>query len=372
MDRRNFLKGSSAAAALAGTATATAANAAKAADDARALESPSVLSGKRTLRMVSLWAEDVTGAGDHVRRFAKRIEAASDGHLVIEVDDVPPAHDAEAFNSVMTGDADLYVGHEHAHRDMHPAFSYFAGLPCRTGLRADRFNAWLMAAGGQDLWDELAGEFNMKGLVIGHSGRSRSLFTRQPLQSRADLHGKRIAAMGLAADVLMAVDAIPMQRTAASHTSLAADSTLDGFEAVGADIELGLQQMAGLSLNSTFAINPPLNTNGYFISLGLRRSFWDGLRNSEQLLLHALSCEAAAASHADLYAQTLFTRQLTRTFAPPPGKLNATSQANRISIELRRIAESIVADISGHDDFAGRINASYMAFKHAARPTGTV
>ncbi|MCB1526521.1 MAG: hypothetical protein KDJ45_02320 [Hyphomicrobiaceae bacterium] len=366
MDRRNFLKCSSVAA-FAGTMTASAARAAKAADEAATVSAPATVSRRRRLRMVSIWADQVNGPGDHIRRFAKRVEAATDGRWMIEVDD-GAALGAQAFTAVMSGEADLYAGHEHAHRELHPAFSYFAGLPCRTGMRADRFNAWLMAAGGMDLWDDLAGEFNMKGLMIGHSGRSHGLLTQQALHNLADFHGKRIATMGLGADVLKAVDASPANGLSYSPVSLLADATLDGCEVIGADLELGQHLTAQSSASTKFAVNPPINDSGYSISIGLRRSFWDGLSNSEQITLAALATEATSASRADSFAHARVARQLNGSLVQQRrNRRPYDAPGSQIAKELRHIADAIVADISGHDDLTRRINASYMAFKGPVR-----
>lgn len=365
MDRRDFLKSSSAAAVALGTATASAANAAKAADDASALAAPAVMPQRRSLRMVNPWPDTVTGPGDHVRQLAKRIEAATDRRWVIEINDVPAA-DAKAFKAVMTGDADLYGGREIDHRELHPALSYFAGLPCKTGMDIDQLNAWLIAAGGQELWDNLAGQFNMKGLVIGHTGPTHGLFTRQPVHTRADLHGKRIAIDGLAADVLKAIDVAPIEGILDPAAAIVANQTLDGVEISGPTLGLGRDLSIGFHQAAPHRVLPGLNDSGFAITLGLRRSLWEGLATSERIMLSALASEAFAASRADTIAQTRALDLLTDTAA----HTNAPSSSDRwehVSAELARIASSIVADLSGHDALTGQINASYMAFKSPMR-----
>ncbi len=363
MDRRNFLKGSSAIA-LAGSATVAAAQAAKAADGkdaAAALSAPGILPQRRTLRMVSLWPDSVSGPADHIHRLIRRIEAATDRHWMIDISDMP-ANGAEAFNAVMTGKADLYAGHEHAHRTLHPAFSYLAGLPCRTGMDIGHLDAWLTAAGGQDLWDELAGEFNMKGLLIGHSGMAHGLFTRTPVRTRADLIGKRIATTGLAAEVLQAVDARPLDGTASTLAELIGDISIDGIELHGPPFDMPYGPSSA-RLNSAFTQQflPGLDDAGYAITLGLRRSLWDGLATSERIMLSALASEALAASRADALAQARAFDQLNDT-ANRTGADKHPPHWIALADELSRIAASIVADLSGHDTHAARINASYMAF----------
>lgn len=361
MDRRNFLKGSSATALGIGTATAAAANSAKAADDAQAISSPAILPMRRTLRMVSLWPDAVDGPADHVHRFARRIEAATDGRWAIDIAQAPISG-TDGYKYVMTGDADLYVGHEHAHRALHPALSYFAGLPCRTGMDIGHFDAWLIAAGGHELWDALAAEFNMKGLVIGHSGTAHGLFTRTPIGTRADLHGKRIAVTGLAAEVLAAMDARPVDGVIASLAEAIGDIGLDGVELHGSAFAIPSRQTLALHAAFPQRLLPGFNDTGHAITLGLRRSMWDGLAPSERIMLSALANEALAASRADAFAQERALDQMTDT-ALHAGSGKRPPHWDDIANELARIAATIVADLSSHDAHSARINASYMAFK---------
>ncbi|MCB1505677.1 MAG: twin-arginine translocation signal domain-containing protein [Hyphomicrobiaceae bacterium] len=366
MDRRDFLKGSSAAAIGLGSAAA----AAKAADDARALAAPAIIPQRRTLRMASLWPDAVTGPGDHVRRFARRMEAASDGRWTIEIAK-EPAVGANAFKAVMTGEADLYAGHEHAHRELHPAFSYFAGLPCGTGLNIDELDAWLVAAGGQDLWDDLAGAFNMKSLVIGHSGRAHGLWTRMQIEQAADFKDKRIAVLGIAADVLQAHGAIPIQDALPSTVALIASREIDGADIIGPSEFTHLPHAAATANQKpVYYVTHSINHGGYALTLGLRRSLWDVLANSERIMLSALASEALLASRADAHADARMTPHIY-DMAAQFAAFNEVRISYRLADQFASIAAPIVADIAGHDEHSRRINASYMAFKGIGAPPPT-
>lgn len=369
MDRRDFLKSTSAAALAVGSATVAAAHAAKAADDAQAMAAPSVVPKRRELRMVSLWPDAVMGPGDHVRRFAKRIEAATEHRWVIEIADAP-AVGADAFKAVMTGEADLYVGHEHAHRELHPAFSYFAGLPCRTGMDVDQLNAWLVAAGGQELWDELAGEFNMKGLVIGHSGRAHGLWTRHPVRATTDLKNRRIRTVGLAVDILLAIGAEATETTPASSPDNLAMGHIDGTEVIGAGELTALAHTFSSRERSTVHTTLAINNTGYGISLGLRRSVWDGFAESERVILAALASEARTAGSAETRTEEAATAHMYEAASQFVTFVGSQRYID-LARPLTRIAETIVADVAGHDEHSRRINASYMAFK-GPRPTGVI
>src|SRR5262245_49779017 len=110
MDRREFLKTTGAAAALAGTA----AGAAEAATPAT-IAAPAVVSGTRELRMAMAWPDSVAGLADQAWRLAQRIATMSDGrYRVVFTPDV-----RDTLTAVRAGDADLYHATESDHLDAH-------------------------------------------------------------------------------------------------------------------------------------------------------------------------------------------------------------------------------------------------------------
>ena len=193
MDRRDFLKTTGAAAVAAGAAGASA----RATDEPidGAVQSPAVLAGTRVLALANDYAAGLPGLG--AERLARRIEAASDGRFRIELADG-------------AADAELTYGLAARHASLHPAFAFFAGLPFGQGLDVPDHHTWLAAAGGEMLWDELAAAFDFKPLVAGHTGASSGVWAGARLEQASDLAGARLHAVGLAADVLRSLGAIPV------------------------------------------------------------------------------------------------------------------------------------------------------------------
>ncbi len=146
MLRRKFLKG----AALAGTGAA--------------LASPAVAaSHAKTITIVSTWPRDFPGLGISAQRLAQRITDISDGALVTEYFAAGERVGAfDVFDEVAAGNSQAYIGAEYYWLGKHPGYGYFTAVPF--GMTATEWNAWIKFAGGQELWDELAGEFGLKGL----------------------------------------------------------------------------------------------------------------------------------------------------------------------------------------------------------------
>lgn len=354
MQRREFLKSTGAATLALGSATLAAARSAMAEDDA-ASSAPAIARGVRRLRLASALGSPVTGPGDQFHRFTRRMAAATSGTIEIEIDDT--ATTQQAFTAVMTGTADLYCGDDGDLVGLHPAFAFFSGLPGDSGLSAAQLEAWLTAGGGQELWDDLAGEFNMKGLAVAHTGPSFGLASRTPVTTIADLRGRRIAAPGLAAELVAAVDGVPVRSISEASRNLAADADIDAAELLGIEALYPGPAVDEAKRAALHLLAPGLQPCGCTLTLGMRRSFWDGLANSERIVLSALAAQCFAESRAETAAatRTALSAGLISSYHATP--------APDVTRQLARHAATIVAHASGFDTLAMRINASYMAFK---------
>ena len=348
MHRREFLKSTSIAALAAGTLPAAAAT-----DDGdRRAPAP------RTLRLATPWADAVAGPGDHAQRLAARIAAATSGRWNVEV---AVAHDAPG--AVIGGGAELSIAPECANATRHRAFAWFSGLPARIGLDAESHAAWIATGGGQELWDELGADHNLKGLLAGWTGGSPALWSRVPLTTAADLAGKRIAVQGLARDVVAGLGALPV--------TVAPEEIADALAA--GEIEFAVAPDASLSTRRRFADAAPyayhssLDREGGAITLAMRRSFWDALAEGDRILLSALAAEAFAASRAEAAAEAAMAAALPAGLLAPIAPLPAV-----IDDVIERVATSVVAEAAGADAISRRINHSYMALRNRQRDRGLV
>ena len=349
MDRRSFLKttgGAAAAAAAAGTATASAAN---------EISSPSLRPDAKVLRMAMRWPDDGKGFGDSARRLARRIEAASGGHFRIE--------HVEASNTgidaIAAGDADLYHGTEHDHVGHHPAFAFFAGLPWTGSLAANDMQAWLMAAGGSTLWDDLAAEFGVKAFVAGHTGPAL-LWSKTPLDSLAAVTGKKIFAMGLGAGVVHGIGAEPADLAPNQIKNALQSGTVAAAEYGGilAAMSMGLPEVAPV------ATATPLNGSGTAMSLSISKALWEKLGETEQGAL----AHAAAEEYATTIAEERAHRAPVMSALEDRFGVKQHVLATDIRGAMDRVGSVVVAHAAGHDEKAARINASYMSFASQARP----
>ena len=343
MDRRSFLKTTGAAAGagvVAGAARPAPANSCE--------SLPTLTSETRELRVASAWPEAVAGPADDARRLLASLVEASEGKWSFRV--LEPTANATAIERVAGGEADLYIASDNDHTRLDPAFGYFGGLPGGLGLAAQELEAWLLAGGGQRLWDDLAGHHGIKPLLAGHLGSPAGLWSAAPLRGLDDLTGSTIAASGLALDVARGL----------------------GARAVGAGHEAPIVQGTGMVTDLAAGLAPQgarhyytgsLAPGGATVTLGVARGVWDGLSGTGRAIISG--CAAAA------WRESLATQRIHARLA-----LDALQQTRRVSVgslpieidrQIGHVGEAVVAHAAGSSARARAIDASLMAFLHATR-----
>ena len=140
---------------------------------------PAIAQGLRQLKLVTDWPEGTPGAHAAAVRFAQMVGDTTGGRIKIEVFPAGTlVRPFETFDAVGAGVADMYHSYEGYFVSKSPAFQFFAAIPF--GLTSDERFAWLHHGGGQELWDTLSGQFNIKSLSCSDSGcQMGGWFTRE-------------------------------------------------------------------------------------------------------------------------------------------------------------------------------------------------
>lgn len=361
MDRREFLRTTGAAAAAASAATVVAdavaqAEPAKAAPASSAPAkpappAPTILKGTQELRLAMPWPDGTSGLADQARRLGQRITAMSDGRYRVVF--VPGSVDVLA--AVRAGEADLYHATEHDHLDAHRGLAYFAGLPGDCGIAPQHLQAWILVGGGQELWDDLAGDFGVKALLAGHTGARSYFVAARRIETMNALAGEKACVRGLARDVVRGLGLEPVTVSGADLAAAMARGDILAAEWGGAiaSHSLGLQSVARFSAGTS------INRHGTALSLGMRRSFWDGLGGNGQAMF-------AAAAATELQLALAEEDAHRRLLWPQSSAQQTWPLAQELAHAIGRVADAVVAHAAGSDARARRINASYETFRRIA------
>ncbi len=336
MKRREFLKKG----AVAGGAAA-----------ATTLAAPAIAQKRIEIAMVSTWGRDFPGLGTGAQRFAQRLSDMTDGRMQVEYFAANERVKAfDAFDEVASGNAQMYHGAEYYWKGKHPGWAYFTAVPF--GLTYTEINAWVRFGGGQELWDELAAEFGLKGLMCGNTGVQMGGWFRKEVNTVSDLKGLKFRMPGLGGDVLAKVGASPVSLSGGQIYENLISGAIDGTEWVGPwnDSFYKFYEAA------KYYYWPGMHEPGSMLAVGMNKKFWDGLSKSDQLII-----EAAASMENDVMMAEFNAKN-----GEWLGKL-----INEQGVQLRRFsdeifdsfgeaADEVFAEVVEHSDLARRIHESFV------------
>ena len=112
----------------------------------------------------------------------------------------------ETFDAVGAGVADMYHSFEGYFEQKSRALHFFGAIPF--GFAADELFAWIQYGGGQELWDALSSQFNVKPLLCTSTGCQMGGWFVRKVNSPEELKGIRYRMPGLGGEVLRRLGAI--------------------------------------------------------------------------------------------------------------------------------------------------------------------
>lgn len=344
LNRRAFIKG-------AGLATAGAAAA------ATTLATPAIAQGVTELKMVTSWPKNFPGLGTSAQRLADRITALSDGRIkvtVLAAGELVPAfgvHDA-----VEQGVADLYHAPDYYFTGKHAAFNYFTAAPL--GLTFSEHTAWINFGGGQALWDELSGGFNVKPLLCGNTGTQMAGWFKREITGPEDLKGLNFRMPGLGAEVWRGLGMNVVNLPGGEIFPALEAGTIDGADWVGPwnDLAFGFYKVA------PYYYYPSMVEGGAALCLGVNKGIWEGLSEADKALFSA----AAAAENSWMYSDFTWNNGLALNALVNEHGVKLSAFPDSIIDEIGRIAPDVMAS-AATDDIGQRVLASYTAARETTR-----
>ncbi len=328
---------------------------AAAAGAAASLAAPGVARAQtRRLRMVTSWPRRLPGPGLSAERIAGRVRALTGGRLDITVHaagEIVPAF--EVLDAVGQGTADL--GHTAAFfwQGKMPASVFFTTVPF--GLTPSEHVAWVEAAGGQALWDELYAPFGVKPFMGGNTGVCMGGWFRREIGSRADLGGVKIRSLGLGGEIYRRLGATPQTTPPPEILTSLQSGVIDAVEFVGpgTDIALGLYRVAPFYYYPGF--NKPNGTGEALVNLKV----WESLPAEQQAAL-AHAC-AAEANFALAEMERLNVEALAALTGQHKVQLKAFP-ADVVSA-ARGLSRDVLGELAGRSAVARKVHDSYVAFR---------
>ena len=353
MDRRTFLAGGAVIAA--GAASACSQEGAEQTTPA----APAVNRARtRRLRMVTTWPPGFPGLGTAAERAAQFINEISDGALEVEVYGAGEIVGAfEVFDAVSNGVADMYHAAEYYWQGRSPAFNFFCGVPL--GMTAHEIMAWVEFGGGQALWEELSGDFNLIAFQAGNTGHQMGGWFKREVNTLEDFRGLRVRVPGLGGAVIRELGGAAVALSGGEIYQALQSGAIDATEWVGPWNDLAF----GFYREAPFYYGPGFHEPGSALAIGMNRQVWDSLPADQQAIVKT-ACRAA--NNQSLAEFTHHNGLALNTLTTEHG-VQLRNFSDEIWREVGRISEMVVADAANADPLSRRVFESYLQARRLGR-----
>jgi TRAP-type mannitol/chloroaromatic compound transport system substrate-binding protein len=315
---------------------------------------PAIAQGIRQLKMVADWPEGEPGLHSSAVRFAHTIDIATGGRIKIEV--FPSGtfvRPFETFDAVGAGIADIYHSIDYYFEKKSPAFNFFSAVPF--GFTADELFAWVQYGGGQELWDALSGQFNIKPLLCLNTGTQMGGWFTHEITSPEDFKGLRYRMPGLGAEVLRRLGAIVLLLPGGEIVPALKSGAIDASEWAGPwpDMAMGLHKAAG------YYYYPGFHEPGTGLTVGINKGVWENFDASDRRIIEAVAACEYARSLAEFNANNaLWLRKLR-----DEGIVKILKFDDTILKTFLAMSKEVVAQAGSGDDLSRKIYASYQQFR---------
>jgi TRAP-type mannitol/chloroaromatic compound transport system substrate-binding protein len=289
-------------------------------------------------------------------RFAHTVGHASAGRIKIEVFPAGSFVRAfETFDAVGAGIADMYHSFEGYFARKSPALHFFSAMP--NGFTANELMAWIQYGGGQALWDELSGQFNVKALLCCSTGCQMGGWFAHEIASPEQYKGLRYRMAGPGAEVLRRLGATVVTLPGGEIMPALRSGAIDASEWIGPwlDMAIGLHKAVG------YYYYPGFHEPGSGFSVGINKRVWESFDVGDQQLIEAIAACEYTRSLAEFNANNALSLRKLRE----EGAVKIQKLGDSVLKALREVSRDVVAEIGSGDELSRKIYASYEEFRAA-------
>jgi TRAP-type mannitol/chloroaromatic compound transport system substrate-binding protein len=196
-------------------------------------------------RLTASWPKSLDTLYGGCEYFCKRVAEITDNRFQIQsfaAGEIVPGLqvlDAVSNGTVEMGNTALYY-----YWGKNPAFTFGTALPF--GLNTRQHISWLLFGDGQNMLNDLLGEYNCHGIPTGSTGAQMGGWFRKEIKSMEDLKGLKFRVGGFAGTIIAKVGGAPQQIAAGDIYPALEKGAIDAAEWVGPydDEKLGFVKVA--------------------------------------------------------------------------------------------------------------------------------
>jgi TRAP-type mannitol/chloroaromatic compound transport system substrate-binding protein len=234
-----------------------------------------------------------------------------------------------------------------------PALHFFSAMPF--GFTANELFAWVHYGGGQELWDAISGQFNIKPFLCCSTGcQMGGWFTRE-VTSPKEYRGLRYRMAGPGAEVLRRLGATVVTLPGGDIMPALKSGAIDASEWIGPwlDMAIGLHKAAG------YYYYPAFHEPGTGFSLGINKAVWESFDVGDRQLIGAMAAGEYAQSLAEFNTNNAASLRALRD----EGTVRILKFDDATLRALHEVTKDVVAEIGSGDELSRKIYASYQRFR---------
>ncbi len=292
--------------------------------------------------------------GTGIKRFAQLVSSMSNGGLNIKVfgsgEIVPPL---EIFDAVKNGTIEM--GHAAAYywQGKMPASVFFTTIPF--GMNSQGMYAWIIDGEGQSLWDELYAPYNVKALPLGNTGMQMAGWFRKEIKSIADIKGLKMRMPGLGGKVISGLGASAVNIAGPEIFTNLSTGVIDATEWVGPyhDYIMGFYKAA------KYYYSIGWHEPGPVLELSINKKAW------ESLPLHFQQIVTAAAAQIDreIYAEWMAKDAEYYQKILKNKKIIVKKMPSSVIEAFKEESKKVIKEVKESSEIASRIHNSFFDFK---------
>jgi TRAP-type mannitol/chloroaromatic compound transport system substrate-binding protein len=326
---------------------------------AAAFPAPAISQGIREFKMATSWPKGLPGLSSSAERIGQAITAQTGKRIQVSVfaagELVKPF---EVFDAVSSGVVDMYHSAEYYWERRSPAFNFFAAVPF--GFTADEMAAWIHFGGGQELWDELSANYNIKPLLSTNTGVQMGGWFTKEVTGPESYAGLKYRMPGLGGEVLRRRGATVVTLGGGEIVPALRSGAIDASEWVGPwnDMHLGLHKV------SKFYYYPGFHEPGTGVATAINKTRWDSLTAEDRNIITTV-------------ANAEYTYSLAEFNTNNAKSLQELSHDKNIEIRkfddsllqtLGKASGEVMAEVGSKDPLTRRIYQSYIEFRSRCTP----
>jgi len=310
-----------------------------------------------TWNMVTTWPPNFPVLGEACNIMAELVEKMSGGRLKINVyggGELVPA--LEVFDAVSSGAVQLGNGAGYYWAGKVPAAQFFATVPF--GMNAQQVNAWLIAGGGQELWDEVYARFNLKSWPGGNTGVQMGGWFNKEINSVADLKGLKMRIPGIGGKVITKAGGSAINVAGGEIYTNLERGVIDATEWIGPyhDYRMGFHKIAKFYYYPGW--HEPGTTLETMVNLAQFNALPDDLKAILETAVYRMNVWVLSTFEAqnNLYLNKLVQEENVQLRKFPTEVLQ----------EFRRLTTEVLEEIAAGDAESAKVYAAYKEFQQNA------